>query len=73
MFLAPHDLDRNPRARLAAAVVAPGMDAKAVLAALRERVEPAFLPRPVVMLDALPRDAVGKISRAAIAALAWKR
>jgi len=73
LFLAPDDLERNPRARLAAAVVAPGMDAKAVLAALRERVEPAFLPRPIVLLDALPRDAVGKVSRAAVAALAWKR
>ena len=31
------------------------------------------MPRPVVMLPALPRDAVGKVSRAAIASLAWKR
>ena len=73
LFLAPDDLDRNPRARLAAAVVARGMDAAGVLAALRERLEPAFLPRPVVMLDALPRDAVGKVRREAIAALAWKK
>lgn len=73
LFLAPDDLDSNPRARLAAAVVAPGMRAAEVLAALRRRVEPAFLPRPVVMLDELPRDAVGKVRRAAIAALAWKR
>ena len=58
---------------LAAAVVAPGMSAKAVVAALRTKVEPAFLPRPVVMVPALPRDAVGKVSRQAIAALAWKR
>jgi acyl-coenzyme A synthetase/AMP-(fatty) acid ligase len=72
-FIAPDDLDVNPRARLAAAVVAPGMDAEAVVAALRAKVEPAFLPRPVVMVKALPRDAVGKVSRAAIAALAWKR
>jgi acyl-coenzyme A synthetase/AMP-(fatty) acid ligase len=72
VFVAPDDLDVNPRARLAAAVVAPGMDAEAVVAALRAKVEPAFLPRPVVMLPALPRDAVGKVSRAAIAALAWR-
>ncbi len=73
VFVAPDDLDVNPRARLAAAVVAPGMSAKHVVAALRRTVEPAFLPRPVVMLPALPRDAVGKVSRAAVAALAWKR
>lgn len=72
-FIAPDDLDVNPRARLAAAVVAPRLDAEAVVAALRAKVEPAFLPRPVVMVPALPRDAVGKVSRAAIAALAWKR
>jgi acyl-coenzyme A synthetase/AMP-(fatty) acid ligase len=73
VFVAPDDLDVNPRARLAAAVVAPGMSAEAVVAALRAKVEPAFLPRSVVMLPALPRDAVGKVSRGAIVALAWKR
>jgi len=73
LFLAPDDLESNPRARLAAAVVAPGMGAAEVLAALRRRVEPAFLPRPLVMLEELPRDAVGKVRRAEIAALAWKR
>ncbi|MBW6401905.1 AMP-binding protein [Roseomonas sp. HJA6] len=72
-FVAPDDLDANPQARLAAAVVAPGLSAEAIVAALREQVEPAFLPRPVVMLPALPRDAVGKVSRNAIAALAWRR
>ena len=73
MFVAPDDLDANPRARLAAAVVAPGLSARHIVTALRGKVEPAFLPRRVVMLPALPRDAVGKVSRAAIAALAWKR
>jgi len=73
VFVAPDDLDANPQARLAAAVVAPGLSADAIVAALRERVEPAFLPRPVVMLPALPRDTMGKVSRNAIAALAWRR
>lgn len=73
VFVAPDDLDANPQARLAAAVVAPALSADAVIAALRTQVEPAFLPRPVVMLPALPRDAVGKVSRNAIAALAWRR
>jgi acyl-coenzyme A synthetase/AMP-(fatty) acid ligase len=71
--LAPDDLDRNPRARLAAVVVAPGLTAAAVVAALRGRVEPAFLPRPVVMAEALPRDDVGKLRRDALARLAWRR
>ncbi|CAH0288886.1 AMP-binding protein [Roseomonas sp. CECT 9278] len=73
VFLAPEDLDRNPRARLAAVVVAPGLTAEAVVAALRERVEPAFLPRPVVMADALPRDGVGKLRRQDLLRLARSR
>jgi acyl-coenzyme A synthetase/AMP-(fatty) acid ligase len=73
VFLAPEDLDRNPQARLAAVVVAPGLSAEAVVAALRLRVEPAFLPRPVVMAAALPRDLVGKLRREDVARLAWRR
>lgn len=73
MFLAPEDLDHNPRARLAAFVVAPGMSAASVVAALRGRVEPAFLPRPVVMLDELPRDEVGKVRHKDLAGLAWRK
>ncbi|MBR0682722.1 AMP-binding protein [Roseomonas eburnea] len=73
VFLAPPDLDRNPRARLAALVVAPGLTPQAVVAALRGRVEPAFLPRPVVMLRSLPRDPVGKLRQGDLAALAWPR
>lgn len=66
VFVAPEDLDSNPRARLTAYVVAPNRSAAEIVAALRERVEAAFLPRPVVMLDALPRDAVGKLTRRAL-------
>lgn len=63
VFVAPDDLDHNPRARLAAYVVAPAMTAEQILAALRDRVEQAFLPRPLVLVATLPRDAVGKITR----------
>ena len=73
VFLAPPDLDSNPQARLAALVVAPGLTPDGVVAALRPRIEPAFLPRPVVMLDALPRDPVGKLRQGDLAALAWPR
>ena len=56
--------------RLAAFVVAPGLDTDRLLAALRERIDPAFLPRPLVMLDALPRNATGKLPREALLELA---
>lgn len=69
VFLAPEDLDANPTARLAAFVVAPGLTAAGIVAALRERVEAVFLPRPLVLVERLPRDAVGKITRRSLEAL----
>ncbi|MFT8243684.1 AMP-binding protein [Roseomonas sp. BN140053] len=69
VFVAPDNLDRDPSARLAAYVVAPGRTPRDILAALRPRLEPVFLPRPVVMLPALPRDAAGKLTRRALAEL----
>lgn len=55
--------------RLSAFVVAPGVARSVILAALRERIDPAFLPRPLLLVDALPRDALGKIPRARLSAL----
>jgi acyl-coenzyme A synthetase/AMP-(fatty) acid ligase len=56
--------------RLAALAVAPGCDARAILEALRGRIDPAFLPRPLIIVDALPRNATGKLPREALLALA---
>jgi acyl-coenzyme A synthetase/AMP-(fatty) acid ligase len=56
--------------RLVAFVVAPGLSDAAILAALRERIDASFLPRPIVRLDALPRDPSGKLPAARLAALA---
>ncbi|PIQ13537.1 MAG: beta-hydroxyacyl-ACP dehydratase, partial [Hydrogenophilales bacterium CG18_big_fil_WC_8_21_14_2_50_58_12] len=53
----------------AACVVAPGMAAAALLAALRERIDPVFLPRPLLFVDALPRNSTGKLPRTALQAL----
>ncbi len=39
------------------------------MAALRRLIDPAFLPRPLVMVADLPRNAVGKLPRAAVLAL----
>jgi len=43
-----------------------------VLSALRERIDAAFLPRPLYLVDALPRNATGKITRDALLELARK-
>jgi len=57
-------------ARLAALVVAPGCTAREILAALRGRIDAAFLPRPLLIVEALPRNATGKLAREALLALA---
>jgi acyl-coenzyme A synthetase/AMP-(fatty) acid ligase len=59
--------------RLTAFVAAPGLDAATILAALRQRIDPVFLPRPLIFVDALPRNASGKLPLAALAALAAPR
>lgn len=59
----------NEAPRLAAFVVAPGLDAAAILHALRQRVDPVFLPRPLILVDVLPRNDTGKLPRAALLAL----
>jgi acyl-coenzyme A synthetase/AMP-(fatty) acid ligase len=48
--------------RLAAFVVAPELDVARILSALRGRVDAAFLPRPVVHVESLPREPTGKLA-----------
>lgn len=55
--------------RLAAFAVAPQCSVAQLMAALRERVDPIFLPRPLVLVPALPRNATGKLTRDALGAL----
>jgi acyl-coenzyme A synthetase/AMP-(fatty) acid ligase len=69
-FYMPADGAAGGVTRLAAFVVAPGLSRERLLAALRRRVDPAFLPRPLVLLERLPRAASGKLPRAALEALA---
>ncbi len=59
--------------RPVALAVAPGLTAGDVLKALRPRVDPAFVPRRAMLLDALPRDALGKLQRAEVTALLTSR
>ncbi|MET0581803.1 MAG: AMP-binding protein [Pseudoxanthomonas sp.] len=50
-------------ARVAALVVAPELDEATILAALREGIDPVFLPRPLKRVAALPRSETGKLPR----------
>lgn len=67
-FFVPED-GRAGR-RLAALAVAPGSEPRAILGALRGRIDAAFLPRPLLIVDALPRSATGKLPREALLELA---
>jgi len=65
-FFLPRDDALRQVGRLAAFVVAPKVPAAALQAALRERIDPVFLPRPLVQVPALPRNATGKLLRATL-------
>jgi acyl-coenzyme A synthetase/AMP-(fatty) acid ligase len=49
--------------RLGALVVAPSLDADAITRRLRERLDPAFLPRPLLLVAEIRRNATGKLPR----------
>ena len=54
--------------RPAALVVAPHLSAEQIRGALETMIDPVFLPRPLICLADLPRNAVGKLPRAALLA-----
>ena len=69
-FFLPDDADdADGVTRLAAFVVAPSQEAREIMAGLRQRLDAIFLPRPLVLVDALPRNTTGKLTRQALQAL----
>ncbi|MGO4221363.1 AMP-binding protein [Lysobacter sp. TAF61] len=63
------DADAMGVRRIAALVVAPGLDEAAIVSALRQQIDPVFLPRPLRRVAALPRNETGKLPRDALNAL----
>lgn len=61
IFLLPREDSADRIGRLAALVVAPGLTPAELTQALRERIDPVFLPRPLLFVDALPRNTTGKL------------
>ncbi len=57
--------------RIAALAVAPGLNEHHILDALREAIDPLFLPRPLHLVSALPRNETGKLPRAALLELVY--
>ncbi len=66
VFVPPAAEDHGAHARMTALVVAPGASAQAILAALRGRIDPLFLPRRIVHVDCLPRNELGKLAAATL-------
>ncbi len=69
----PQDAGSEARARIQrpiAFVVAPTLSEAELQRALRERIDPAFMPRPLHFVPSLPRNATGKLPQQALAELA---
>jgi acyl-coenzyme A synthetase/AMP-(fatty) acid ligase len=56
--------------RLTALAVAPGLAREQIMRALRETLDPVFLPRPLILVASLPRNHLGKLTRADMLTLA---
>jgi acyl-coenzyme A synthetase/AMP-(fatty) acid ligase len=69
-FLPDADGGGTGVARLAAVVVAPTLSAAELTEQLRRRIDSVFLPRPLLLVDALPRNATGKLPLQALESLA---
>lgn len=59
--------------RLTAFVVAPGLTSETVMSALRQRIDAVFLPRPLCLVESLPRNDTGKLPRQALSQLLTAR
>ncbi len=68
-FYMPDEEGDDGVTRLMACVVAPGLSAADLARALRRVIDPVFLPRPLLLVGALPRNATGKLPRPALQAL----
>lgn len=59
----PPETDDAPATRLAAMVVAPNLEAADIRRALGRRIDAAFMPRPLRLVERLPRAETGKLPR----------
>jgi len=69
VFFLPEARAGQAISRLCALVVAPQLTQAEIMLALRERLDPVFLPRPLILVDALPYNDTGKLPRALLQAL----
>ncbi len=72
-FLREDETGSTGVTRLGAAVVAPGLSAAGLTEQLRQLIDPVFLPRPLLMVEQLPRNATGKLPQQALQGFADER
>ena len=60
-FFLPQESDDRITTRLAAVAVSDTLDEASLLDTLRQRIDAAFLPRPLLLVEALPRNETGKL------------
>jgi acyl-coenzyme A synthetase/AMP-(fatty) acid ligase len=65
-FLREGVMGSTGSSRLGAVVVAPGMSVATLTEQLRQLIDPVFLPRPLLMVERLPRNATGKLPEQAL-------
>ena len=65
-FFMPDELSHDHVTRLTACIVSPSLTAAQILAELRTRIDPIFLPRPLLFVQELPRNSTGKLPRHAL-------
>ncbi len=72
VYVMPDEGD-GPVTRLMAFVVAPDRSHDAIMAELRLRIDPVFLPRPLYLVESLPRNETGKLARANLLLIAARQ
>jgi acyl-coenzyme A synthetase/AMP-(fatty) acid ligase len=58
--------EKGKRVRLAALVIAPGINEKDIIGQLADIIDQVFLPRPLLNVDRLPYNEMGKLPRKAL-------
>ncbi len=72
VFFMPDEIEGHV-VRPVAFVVAPGKTVEEILSKLRNAVDPVFLPRPLYIVESLPRNETGKLPREALLELAARK
>jgi len=66
VFFMPEEKNTGETPRLTAFAVAAELSGSEIMNALRQRMDAIFLPRPLHIVDSLPRNSTGKLTRASL-------